>query len=149
MTQSTMDNSTDVAAHASAPASRRMSVTVEGLAHKFPVPNACRVGNVIVSSAIHGVDPVTHTMPEDLTSQCALVFANAKAIVEAAGGSTDDIIKMTFYLRDRENRGPLNEEWLRMFPDSENRPARHSQVLMVAGPSLVQCDFIAVINRAV
>lgn len=147
MTQSTMPNSTDVAARESAATNRRKkSITVEGLAHKFPVPNACRIGNLVVSSAIHGIDPATRIMPEDLTSQCAHVFANMKAIVEAAGGSVQDIIKMTVYLRDRENRGALNEEWVRMFPDSETRPARHSQVLMVEGPSLVQCDFIAVIG---
>jgi enamine deaminase RidA (YjgF/YER057c/UK114 family) len=141
MTQSTMADSVERRA-------RRTSITVEGLAHKFPVPNACRIGNLVVSSAIHGVDPVTRTMPEDLTSQCELVFANMKAIVEAAGGGMQDIIKMTVYLRDRENRGPLNEAWVRMFPDPDTRPARHSQLLMVEGPSLIQCDFTAVIDRA-
>jgi enamine deaminase RidA (YjgF/YER057c/UK114 family) len=129
-------------------ANRRQSVTVDGLAHKYPVPNACRIGNLVVSGAIHGVDPATQLMPEDLTSQCAHVFANMRAIVEAAGGSTEDIIKMTVYLRDRDNRGPVNAEWVRMFPDAENRPARHSQPLLVEGPSLVQCDFMAVIGSA-
>jgi 2-iminobutanoate/2-iminopropanoate deaminase len=128
--------------------SRRRSITVEGLAHKHPVPNACRIGNLIISGAIHGIDPATPTMPVDLTAQCANVFANMKAIVEAAGGSTENIIKMTVYLRDRDNRGPLNEEWLRMFPDAASRPARHSQPLLVDGPSLIQCDFMAVIGEA-
>ena len=152
MKPSTMTNATDGVAQARAQEGktvrRRRSVTVEGLAHKYPVPNACRIGNLVVSGAIHGVNPATHTVPEDLTSQCAHVFANMKAIVEAAGGSTDDIIKMTVYLRDRDNRGPLNAEWVRMFPDPETRPARHSQPLLVEGPSLVQCDFMAVIGKA-
>ena len=128
--------------------SRRKSVTVEGLTHKHPVPNACRIGKLIVSGAIHGVDPATHSMPVELTAQCANVFANMKAIVEAAGGSTEDIIKMTVYLRDRNNRGSLNAEWLRMFPDEATRPARHSQPLLGDGPSLIQCDFMAVIGEA-
>ncbi|MEF0942969.1 RidA family protein [Rhizobium sp. BR 362] len=127
-------------------ASRRMSVVVEGLAHKHPVPNACRIGNLVVSGAISGLDSETHMMPEDLTSQCAHLFANMKAIVEAAGGSADDIIKVTVYLRDRDNREPLNAEWVRMFPDPAARPARHSQPLLVDGPSLVQCDFMAIIE---
>ena len=148
MVQSMTDVPADVAAQEVVVTDRRKGITVEGLAHKFPVPNACRIGDIIVSSAIHAVDPVTRVMPEDLRSQCALVFANMKAIVEAAGGSTRDIIKMTVYLRDRNNRGPLNDEWVRMFPDPDTRPARHSQLLMVEGPSLVQCDFMAVIDRA-
>jgi enamine deaminase RidA (YjgF/YER057c/UK114 family) len=148
MTQSTMADRADVVSPASAKIRRRKSVTVEGIAHKFPVPNACRIGNLVVSSAIHGIDPATHTLPDDLTSQCTHVFANMKTIVEAAGGSTQDIIKMTLYLRDRGNRGPVNEEWVRMFPDPDARPARHAQVLLVDGPSLIQCDFIAVIESA-
>lgn len=128
--------------------SHRRSITVEALAHKHPVPNACRIGNLVVSSAVHGVDPATHAQPGDLAGQCANVFANMRAIVEAAGGGTEDIIKVTVYLRDRDNRGPLNTEWLRMFPDPASRPARHAQPLLVDGPSLVQCDFIAVIGKA-
>lgn len=149
MSQSSMTNPTGVGVQGStAGKNRRTSVTVDGLAHKYPVPNACRIGNLVVSGAIHGVDRETHVMPDDLASQCSHVFANMKAIVEAAGGSTEDIIKMTVYLRDRNNRGPLNAEWVLMFPDPENRPARHSQPLLVEGPSLVQCDFMAVIGSA-
>lgn len=146
MLQPPLPNQTDVEKEGTI-TSPRMSVTVGALAHKFPVPNACRIDNLIVSGAIHPVDPETNAVPPDLTSQCAHVFSNMKAIVEAAGGSTEDIIKMTVYLRDRDNRGPLNAEWVRMFPDPERRPARHSQPLLVEGPLLVQCDFIAVVGR--
>ncbi|SAL63034.1 RutC family protein [Caballeronia arvi] len=146
MVQSMTDIPADVATQETDLTGHRKSFTIEGIAHKFPVPNASRIGNLIVSSAIHAVDPVTRAMPDDLVAQCALVFANMQATVEAAGGSTDDIIKMTVYLRDRGNRGPLNDEWVRMFPDADSRPARHSQLLLVEGPSLIQCDFIAVVK---
>ena len=129
-------------------ASQRRSITVDGLAHRHPVPNASRIGDLLVSGAIHGVDPATRELPEDLAAQCANVFANVRAVVEAAGGSADDIIKMTVYLRDRDNREPLNVEWVRMFPDPASRPARRSQPLLVDGPALVQCDFMAVIGNA-
>ncbi|HEY3537321.1 MAG TPA: RidA family protein [Trinickia sp.] len=148
MTQSTMSDRDDVMPRASETTVCRQSIVVEGIAHKFPVPNACRIGNLVVSSAIHGIDPATRTLPEDLESQCAHVFANMQAVVEAAGGSTRDIVKMTIYLKDRDNRGPVNEEWVRMFPDPESRPARHAQLLLVDGPSLIQCDFMAVIESA-
>nr|WP_199866623.1 RidA family protein [Burkholderia ambifaria] len=149
MTKSMTDGPADVAAPESDIGGRRMSFAVEGIAHKFPVPNACRIGNLIVSSAIHPIDPATRLIPEDLEAQCVLVFSNMKATVEAAGGSTDDIIKMTFFLRDRGNRGPLNDEWVRMFPNADSRPARHSQLLPAEGPSLIQCDFVAVVSSTV
>jgi len=40
----------------------------------------------------------------------------------------------------------VNEEWLRMFPDPESRPARHVRSLPLDSPSLVQCEFVAVIE---
>lgn len=146
MSQSTAANPHDAASQAGTASGRRKSVTVEGLAHKFPVPNACRVGPLIVSSAIHPMDPITGAIPQDLPSQCVRLFENAKAIVEAAGGTTADIVKMTFFVRDRNNRGPLNDEWVRMFPDPDARPARHSLLLQADGPSLIQCDFIATVD---
>lgn len=122
---------------------RRRSIVVQSIAHKLPVPNACRVGNLIMSGSISGIDPVTHEMPATLEAQCANMFANMKAIVEAADATTDDIIKVTVFIRDRNNRGPLNEMWLRMFPDPESRPTRHAQPLTIEGTALIQCDFCA------
>jgi 2-iminobutanoate/2-iminopropanoate deaminase len=125
---------------------RRQSVVVAALAHGFPVPNACRIGNMIMSGSISGIDPETREMPAELGQQCKNMFANMKSIVEAAGATTDDIIKMTVFIRDRNNRGPLNEEWVLMFPDADSRPTRHAQPLTIEGPSLIQCDFIACVE---
>lgn len=121
----------------------RQSIVVQSIAHRLPVPNACRIGNLIMSGSISGIDPVTHSMPDTLEAQCTHMFSNMKAIVEAAGAGTDDIIKMTVFIRDRNNRGPLDREWLRMFPDANSRPARHAQPLTIEGPALIQCDFCA------
>ncbi|MBR0755093.1 RidA family protein [Bradyrhizobium jicamae] len=125
----------------------RKSITVPEIAHKFPVPNACRIGNVVVSGAIQPMDPATRAIPDDLSAQCANMFQNVKSVIEAAGGTTDDIIKLNVFIRDRNNRDPLNVEWLRMFPDPASRPARHAQPLQVEGPALIQCDFMAVIGE--
>jgi 2-iminobutanoate/2-iminopropanoate deaminase len=126
--------------------SSRKSITVANIAHKFPVPNASRIGKIVVSGAIHPTDPKTRIVPADLATQCRNMFANVKSVIEAAGGTTDDIIKVNVFMRDRNNRAPLNVEWLRMFPEPESRPARHAQPLQVEGPALVQCDFMAVIE---
>lgn len=100
-----------------------------------------------MSGVILGRDPATNTMPESLEAQCANMFAHMKATVEAAGGSTDDIIKMTVWLKDRTQRGPVNVEWLKMFPDEHSRPARHALPMdNMDGGALVQCDFTAVID---
>jgi enamine deaminase RidA (YjgF/YER057c/UK114 family) len=127
-------------------AQRRRSVHIGEFKHANPIPNACRIGHLLMSGVILGRDPTTGEMPADLASQCANMFGHMKAIVEAGGGSTDDIIKMTVWLKDRSNRGPVNVEWLKMFPDEHSRPARHALPLEMEGGALVQCDFTAVID---
>ncbi len=126
--------------------SSRKSIVVPAIAHKFPVPNASRIGNMVMSGSISGIDPKTKVMPDDLAGQCVNMFGNMKSVIEAAGGTTDDIIKVTVFIRDRNNRGPLNDEWVKMFPDEHSRPARHAQLLPAEGPSLIQCDFVAVLR---
>jgi 2-iminobutanoate/2-iminopropanoate deaminase len=85
-------------------------------------------------------------MPQRMEDQCANMFAHMKAIVEAGGGTTSDIIKMTVWLQDHTQRGPVNTEWLKMFPDEHSRPARHALPMNMQGGALVQCDFTAVID---
>ncbi|EJW11359.1 Endoribonuclease L-PSP [Rhodovulum sp. PH10] len=125
---------------------RRTSIQIGGFKHANPIPNASRIGNLLMSGVILGRDPQTGTMPATLEEQCANMFAHMKAIVEAGGGTTDDIIKMTVWLQDRSRRGPVNTEWLKMFPDERCRPARHALQMNMDGGALVQCDFTAVID---
>jgi len=125
---------------------RRRSIHIEGFKHANPIPNACRIGNLLMSGVILGTDPKTGKVPPTLEEQCAHMFAHMKAIVEAGGGTTDDIIKMTVWLKDRSQRKPVNDEWLKMFPDEHSRPARHALPMSGDGPALVQCDFTAVIG---
>ena len=127
--------------------SRRKSIHIGGFKHANPIPNASRIGNLVMSGVILGRDPATGTMSESLETQCAHMFAHMKATVEAAGGTIDDIIKMTVWLKDRSQRAPVNAEWLKMFPDEHSRPARHALPMdNMEGGALVQCDFTAVID---
>ena len=125
--------------------SKRRSIHVPGLAHKAPIPNAAVVDNVLMSGGIGGQDPETGNVPDSLDEQAALVFANARRIVEAAGGSLDDIVKFTFFMRDRRQKDAIDRIWLELFPDPDTRPARHTFTSELAEPLLVQCDIVAVL----
>lgn len=39
--------------------------------------------------------------PGDIVAQCAQAYANLKAVIEAAGGTTADVVKLTIYVTDR------------------------------------------------
>jgi enamine deaminase RidA (YjgF/YER057c/UK114 family) len=122
---------------------RRKSIHIGGFKHANPIPNACRIGNLVMSGVILGRDGAG-VMPESLDAQCANMFAHMKATVEAAGGTTDDIIKMSVWMRDWSNRDVLNAEWVTMFPDPHSRPARHVSQAELAGGQLIVCDITAV-----
>jgi enamine deaminase RidA (YjgF/YER057c/UK114 family) len=124
----------------------RRSINGSRARHENPIPNACRIGNIVVSSVIGGANPGTRELPATLEQQVANVFTHIRHDVEAAGGSVDDIIKVTFWVRDpAKQRAVLNAEWVKMFPDAEARPARHTQQLPADSRALVQADFMAVL----
>ena len=126
---------------------KRKSINGSRARHENPIPNASRVCNVVMSSVIGGTKPGTRELPPSLDEQVANVFAHIRHDVEAAGGSVDDIIKINFWLKDpTSQRAALNAEWVKMFPDPESRPARHTLALPADSRSLVQADFTAMLG---
>lgn len=126
---------------------KRRSINGSNPRHENPIPNASRIGNLVMSSVIGGADPGTRTLPPTLEEQVANVFRHIRQDIADAGGSPDDIIMVNFWLKDPvKQRAALNGEWVKMFPDPESRPARHSQTLPVDSRALVQATFTAVIG---
>ncbi len=126
--------------------SRRHSVHISGFTHSSPVPNASRIDNMLFSGVIIGADPSTGKANGTFEEQLGNVFLHMKAIVEAVDGTTDDIIKVNFYLKNSSDRTKVNVEWVKMFSDEHSRPARQALVSALDGTILVQADFIAVLK---
>ena len=126
---------------------KRQSINGSRARHENPIPNACRIGNIVMSSVIGGSNPGTRELPPALEQQVANVFGYIRHDVEAAGGTVDDIIKITFWVKGPvKQRAALNDEWVKMFPDAASRPARHTQHLPADSRAMVQADFIAVLS---
>lgn len=124
----------------------RKSVYVEGFGHKNPIPAAARIGNIVASGIIYGLDIATGKPAPTLDEQCALMFQHLRRIISESGCTTDDILKLNVYLKDRAQREPVNRVWLAMFPDPATRPVRQTMQADLDGGKLVQCDFLAVIG---
>ena len=126
---------------------KRKSINYPGFKHENPIPNASRIGNILMSSIISGRDPTTAAMPPEAEAQVANIFKQIRLCVEAAGGTVEDIIKINFWVRDPAvGRKMLNGPWTEMFPDAASRPARHTLTLPANSPNHVTCDFVAVIG---
>ena len=55
-----------------------------------------------------GIDPATGELPADFTAQARQAFENLKSIIEAAGGSMSNIMKVTIFLTDMANFPAVN-----------------------------------------
>ena len=113
-----------------------------------PIPPATKVGPLVTSGGVSGLNPDKDgEISEDLAEQAKWAFIHVRRIVEAAGGTTDDIAHMNVYVKAREARGAVNKEWVAMFPDEENRPTRHTiQNDGLAGAMQLQIQFIAYVG---
>ena len=123
----------------------RKSINLDGFSHTNPIPTACRVGNIVMSGSIFPRD-ASGKPPETLDEQCTLMFKNVVEVMQKAGGSMDDIIKMSVFLKDASNRDVLNKHWTALFPDPASRPARHTEGKDLAHGVLIQCEVIGVIS---
>lgn len=127
--------------------SKRKSIEIPGLAHVHPIPNACRVGPVLMTGGIYGKDPATGKLAPDIAGQCALMFANIRTVLAAGGATPEDVVKINVWMTNKDHREYLNHEWLAMFPDEHSRPARHTfKDDDQPYGALVSCEVIAVIG---
>jgi reactive intermediate/imine deaminase len=84
---------------------------------------AVKVGGTVYISGQIPLDPVTMEVVEGgFEAQAVRVFENLKAISEAAGGSMNDIAKLTILMADLGNFATVNEVMARYF--DQPYPAR-------------------------
>ena len=125
---------------------KRQSIEIPNVPlHRQPFPAAVRKGNMIFSSAVPGMDRTTKKVPDDAKAQIRNAFDNVKTLIENAGGTMEDIVKVQVFLKDREMRPMVNEVWEKLFPDEHSRPVRHT----IGGPLpdnyIIQIEFVAVV----
>jgi 2-iminobutanoate/2-iminopropanoate deaminase len=90
-----------------------------------PLSQAVVHGDLIYCSGTGPLDPVTHTVvSDDFATQVRQTLANLLAVVEAAGGTKDSILKCNCYLRDIDNFPLFNREYRAFFADCPTFPAR-------------------------
>jgi len=75
-----------------------------------PYSQAVRVGDTVYLSGQIPLDPQTMELVEgDIGARARRVFDNLTSVMQEAGGSLSDIVKLTIYLVDLEQFGQVNE----------------------------------------
>ena len=125
---------------------KRQSIEVPGIGHKAPIPMGSKISNIVYSSGISGHDPDTQTTPSDPAEQAKVVMQNVRRFMSAAGGTPEDIIRLTLHVKDRKMRQYFDKEWLAMFPDEHSRPARHAVNAELGDKVFFQVEIVAVLQ---
>ena len=88
---------------------KRQEFMVEGLMP--PISHYCdavRWGDLLFVSGVAPVDAKGKVVSDDPAAQTRQIFLNMKAILDAAGASFADVLKVTVYLTDVEDRKKIN-----------------------------------------
>ena len=109
-----------------------------------------RKGRMLQVSGQIGTDPATgEYVGDDVASQTLRVLQNIDAIVEAGGGTFDDVISLRVYLRDSADFAAMNAAYDSFVPahtPSGVLPARTTVVVGFAVPQIVvEIDALAVL----
>ena len=104
---------------------------------------AVAASDTVYLSGQIGLDPQTMEMIDGFEAQAHRVFANLRAVAAAAGGTLDDIVKLTVFLSDLGNFAKLNEIMAKYFTNPY--PARSAVgVSQLPRGALIEIDAILV-----
>lgn len=75
-----------------------------------PYSQAVKAGNFVFSAHV-GLDEKGKMVSDDAYLQTLQIFKNFEAVLQAAGGSLDDIVKCTIYLSDWNDFDKMNKAY--------------------------------------
>jgi len=105
---------------------------------------ACARGPILVVAGQVGVHPATgRAAGDDVVTQTEQAMCNLGAILDAAGASWADVVRMDCYLTSTDDLPGFNEVYARWFPPPDP-PARTTVVVGLAAGLLVEVTALAV-----
>ncbi len=88
-----------------------------------PYSQGIIAGNIVYTSGQLPIDPKTgELLKGDIEKETEQSLENVKAIIEEAGGTLEDIVKVNIYVKDIEDFSKINEIYGKYF--SKHKPAR-------------------------
>lgn len=108
-----------------------------------PYNQAIRAGNTLYVAGQGPIDPQTgQVVIGTIEEQATLTFENINAILNAAGFSMNDVVKVTAYLTDLADFAKYNEIYKKYF--TEPYPARATVGAQLLMHTFIEVECIAV-----
>lgn len=112
-----------------------------------PYTPAVRAGDLLFISGQLGLDPATKKPYEDFEQQVEGAIAGLKSLLEAAGGSLENVVKTSVFLADIGQFAALNAVYSRHFGGLAVKPARSTyQVGALPLGAAVEIEAIACLS---
>jgi 2-iminobutanoate/2-iminopropanoate deaminase len=110
-----------------------------------PYSQGVAAGGLVFTSMQIGLDPATgNVVGATAPEQVRRCLKNLSAIVEAAGGSLADVVKVTVYLTDIQEFAAVNEVYAEFFADE--LPARAVvEVAALPKGALIAAEAVAIV----
>ena len=103
------------------------------------------MGNLVFVAGQIPLTPEGEYVQGDIKVQTKQVLKNIKAILEAAGSSTEQVVKVTVYLADMNDFAAMNEVYSQYFPaDPPARAAVQSDLRFRGDVLPIEIEAIAV-----
>ena len=113
-------------------------------AKRFRISQGVRAGDIVyVSGQVAFGDDGKIVGRGDMKAQARQVFGNIRDVVEKAGGTMDDVVKITTYVTDMSRYGDFAEARSEAFPGIPPASATVSVSALVDPDLLVEVDAIA------
>jgi len=108
-----------------------------------PYSQAIKANGLIFTAGQVALDPATGQMAQGgIAAETARVLENLKAVVEAAGSSLGQALKVTVYLKDMNDFAAMNEVYARYF--AKDPPARSTiEAARLPRDARVEMDLVA------
>lgn len=110
----------------------------------LPLSPAVEKNGIVFVSGQVGVNPATGELVADFEGQTRQMLDNILALVNEAGGTPADIMKVQVYLNDINRFDEFNKIYKEYF--KEDAPARSTfQVATLVPPYIIEADAIAIL----
>ena len=123
---------------------RKTVMADKGPAPAGPYSHAVVANGFVFISGQGPVNPETGAMPDAFPDQVRQTLENVRTILEAAGSSLDDVVKVNAYVTDLTRFAEFNEVYKEFF--REDPPARTTVGAALLG-ILVEVDCIATLKE--
>jgi 2-iminobutanoate/2-iminopropanoate deaminase len=111
-------------------------------APRGPYSPAVRAGDFIFVSGQVPVDPATNQISNgDIKHETRIVLNNVRLVLEGAGATLADVVRVGVYIGDRKDFAAMNEVYSEFFGAA--KPARSTIVCEFAADIKVEIDCVA------